>query len=51
MMRDGTFLFDWALQVAALVAVLFVFNAGVARGAMRFRRSRHPTNGNFGAEA
>ena len=40
MMRDGTFLFDWALQVAALVAVLFVFHAGVARGAMPADKER-----------
>lgn len=41
MMRDSTFLFDWALQVAALVAVLFVFHAGVARSAMPADRERN----------
>ena len=41
MMRDGTILFDWALQVAALMAVLFVFHAGVARGAMPADKERN----------
>jgi hypothetical protein len=40
MKRDNTVLFDWALQAAALMAVLFVFHAGVARGAMPADRER-----------
>ncbi len=37
----GTQVFDWMLQLAALVAVLFVLNAGVARGALPSDMERH----------
>lgn len=33
MTRDRTHLFDWLLQAAAIMAVIFVFHAGTAQGA------------------
>lgn len=35
MTRNRTVLFDWLLQAAALMAVIFVFHAGTAQGADR----------------
>lgn len=39
MRRNGTVVIDWALQLAAFMAVLFVFHAGVARGATPAERT------------
>lgn len=39
MKLHGTILIDWALQLAALIAVLFVLHAGVAYGALPAERT------------
>ncbi|MDD9907260.1 MAG: hypothetical protein OXT06_27090 [Rhodospirillaceae bacterium] len=39
MRRNGTIVIDWALQLAAFLAVLFVLHAGVAHGAMPAERA------------
>ena len=39
MRRNGTIVIDWALQLAAFLAVLFVLHAGAARGAIPAERA------------